>query len=87
MGVEFRKAATAAGIDATSHDLRHHAASLLISAGCSVKAVSSFLGHARAAETLDIYAHLWPNDDDRMRQAIEQAWATDSPVSPQSVLS
>ena len=51
-------------IDATSHDLRHHAASLLISKGCSVKAVQSFLGHATAVETLDTYGHLWPDDDD-----------------------
>jgi integrase len=54
----------------TFHDLRHFAASGLIAAGCSVKAVQAFLGHATAAETLDTYGHLWPSDDDTIRQAI-----------------
>ena len=69
----FRGAAKAASIDATSHDLRHHCASLLISAGCSVKAVQSFLGHATAAETLDTYGHLFEGDEDRIRDAIDGA--------------
>ena len=69
----FRVASAAIGVEATSHDLRHHAAAMLISAGCSVKAVQSFLGHATAAETLDTYGHLWPGDEDRIRAAIDAA--------------
>jgi integrase len=57
------------------HDLRHHFASLLISAGCSVKAVQHALGHASAATTLNLYAHLWPGDEDRIRGAVERGWA------------
>jgi len=68
----FKRAATALGLDVTPHDLRHHAASLLISAGCSVKAVQHFLGHATAAETLDTYGHLWPDDEDRIRASIDR---------------
>ena len=56
------------------HDLRHHTASLLIAAGCSVKVVQHQLGHASATETLDTYSHLWPNDDERVRQAIDDAY-------------
>lgn len=56
------------------HDLRHHYASALIASGCSVKVVQSHLGHASAAETLDIYSHLWPDDDDRSRDAIQALW-------------
>jgi hypothetical protein len=41
-----------------SHDLRHTAASLAISAGASVKAVQRVLGHAKASTTLDTYADL-----------------------------
>ena len=70
----FRVATNDVGISATSHDLRHHAASLLISKGCSVKAVQSFLGHATAAETLDTYGHLWPDDDDKIRATIDGAY-------------
>ena len=58
------------------HDLRHHYASVLISAGCSVKAVQKALGHASAVETLETYAHLWPEDEDHTRNAIEAAWST-----------
>ena len=41
------------------HDLRHSAASILISLGCNVKEVSVFLGHNNVSTTLDIYAHLF----------------------------
>ena len=82
-GRAFRSAATVVQIDATSHDLRHHAASLLIAKGCSVKAVQSFLGHATAVETLDTYGHLWPDDDDRIRASIDGAYRrAESSLSP-----
>ena len=72
-GEAIRSARTAAGLpDGVSfHDLRHHFASVLIAAGCSIKAVQSALGHANASETLDAYSHLWPADEDRIRDAIE----------------
>jgi integrase len=54
------------------HALRHAFASMLISAGCSVKAVQLALGHASAKTTLDVYAHLWPGDEDRVRQAVDR---------------
>jgi integrase len=57
------------------HCLRHTHASFLISAGCSVKVVQERLGHATAAETLDTYSHLWPDDDDRSRQAVDNVLA------------
>ncbi|HTE62831.1 MAG TPA: tyrosine-type recombinase/integrase [Solirubrobacteraceae bacterium] len=67
----FSAAADRLKIDASSHDLRHHAASLLIAAGCSPKAVAAFLGHKNAAETLNTYAHLWADDEDRISAAID----------------
>ena len=70
----FRSAAKKVGVDASPHDLRHHCASLLIAAGCSVKAVQHFLGHKNASETLDTYGHLWPDDEDRIRAAIDAAF-------------
>jgi integrase len=53
------------------HSLRHYYASLLIRFGESVKTVQVRLGHASAAETLDTYSHLWPDSDDRTRDAID----------------
>jgi integrase len=67
----FKSATRRRGIDASSHDLRHHCASLLIAAGCSPRAVASFLGHKSAATTLDTYAHLWPSDEGRITEAID----------------
>ena len=55
------------------HALRHYDASVLIAAGLSVKVVSDLLGHTNAAQTLNTYAHLWPTDDDRTRQAVDDA--------------
>jgi integrase len=39
--------------------------------GESVKTVQARLGHANAAETLDTYSHLWPDSDDRTREAVD----------------
>ena len=68
-----RSAREAAGLPAsvTFHDLRHHYASALIAAGCSIKAVQEALGHKNASETLDTYSHLFPSDEDRVREAVE----------------
>lgn len=61
-------------LEAGMHDLRHHYASALIQAGLSVKVVSERLGHTNAAMTLNTYTHLFPNDEDRSRQAIDDMW-------------
>jgi integrase len=53
------------------HALRHYYASLLIRHGESVKTVQARLGHASAAETLDTYSHLWPDSEDRTRDAVD----------------
>lgn len=55
---------------ATVHDLRHHYASLLIASGCNVKQVQRVMGHESAGMTLDVYGHLFPNDDDAIRSAL-----------------
>ncbi len=44
------------------HTLRHTAASLLISQGTPITAVSGILGHASTQMTLDVYGHLYEND-------------------------
>lgn len=55
----------------TFHALRHYYASLLIHHGESVKTVQARLGHASASETLNTYAHLWPDAEDRTRRAVD----------------
>jgi hypothetical protein len=47
-----------------------------------VKTVQSRLGHASATETLDTYAHLWPDSEDRTREAVDSALG--AAVSPRS---
>jgi integrase len=71
----WNQAAAAAGVlDETFHATRHYYASVLIRHGESVKVVQARLGHASAVETLDTYSHLWPDDDDRTREAVDDAF-------------
>jgi integrase len=58
-----------------AHDLRHVAASALIAGGPSVAAVQAVLGRSSPSETLEVYAHLWPTDEEKTRDAIERASA------------
>lgn len=85
-GRAWRPAAVAAGLPTGTgmHALRHYYASLLIRYGESVKTVQARLGHASAAETLDTYSHLWPDSDDRTREAIDSVAAVpaESDLSP-----
>lgn len=55
----------------TLHDVRHFYASLLIAKGLPVTVVAARLGHKDLNETLRTYAHLWPDDDDRTRDAVD----------------
>jgi len=61
----WRRVRDKAGIDPTVrlHDLRHFAATHLLDAGVPVKTVSSRLGHARPATTLNVYAQFIPATD------------------------
>jgi len=68
----WRPAARRAGVEGVVfHELRHYYASLLIRHAESVKVVQARLGHATAAETLDTYSHLWPDSEDRTREAVD----------------
>lgn len=76
----WRKATEAAGLPGVGmHDLRHFFASALIRAGLNPKVVATRLGHANAAMTLNTYSHLWPDDEDRTRQAIDDLLGPDVP--------
>jgi integrase len=79
----WRRARAAAGVDRVRmHDMRHFYASALIDQGASPVVVKARLGHARLSETLDLYAHLFPADDDRTREMIAKAFAPASCARP-----
>ena len=48
-----------------------------LAAGVPVKTVSGRLGHGSAAMTLDVYGHLWPGEEDRVRDAIGRLFRPD----------
>lgn len=47
------------------HDLRHTHATMLVSSGLNIKAVSSRIGHASVGITLDLYSHAQREDDEK----------------------
>jgi integrase len=47
--------------DIRFHDLRHSAATLLLSLGVHPKVVQEILGHSQISMTLDIYSHVMPS--------------------------
>lgn len=53
------------------HDLRHSCASLLISKGVSIVAVSRQLGHSNIEQTLNTYSHLMPDDQAKIVSELE----------------
>src|SRR5262249_8150659 len=54
------------------HDLRHTVASLLLSKGHSLRAVSQRLGHSNPAFTLRVYAHAMPTDDRQLAEGLNK---------------
>lgn len=68
----FRAACVKAGVPRmTIHDLRHTAASLMVASGANVKVVQRQLGHASASMTLDVYADLFDDDLDTVRERLD----------------
>ncbi|HLZ57904.1 MAG TPA: site-specific integrase [Ktedonosporobacter sp.] len=59
--VEFKKLLRQADLpNIRFHDLRHSAASLLLSLGIHPKVVQELLGHTQISITMDVYSHLLP---------------------------
>jgi integrase len=59
----------------TLHALRHTHVSQLIAAGLDVVTVSRRIGHSNPTVTLNVYAHLFDNTDERAAAAVETALA------------
>jgi integrase len=59
---ELKKLLQKAGLpDIRFHDLRHSAATLLLSEGVHPKVVQELLGHSTISITLDVYSHVLPS--------------------------
>jgi integrase len=54
------------------HDLRHTAASLMISHDIPINVVSKILGHSKPSVTLDIYAHVYSSRQDEAAQLMDE---------------
>ena len=55
----------------TLHEARHTYASFVIAAGVNAKALSTFMGHANIAITLDLYMHLFPGSEDEAARLLD----------------
>ncbi len=68
----IRQASRLAGLAGHAwHDLRHHHASILLSAGVSPALVTERLGHD-VKTLMTTYAHVIRNDDERVRSIVDQ---------------
>jgi integrase len=70
----FRAAADNIGLtDVRFHDLRHTAATLMLTAGVPLKVVSEALGHVSIVITADTYAHVTPDLRREAADAMDRA--------------
>lgn len=53
------------------HDIRHSHVSLLINQGFSAIAIAERVGHKHISTTMNVYAHLFPNRQERLVQELE----------------
>ena len=62
------------------HDLRHTHATMLVSSGLNIKAVSSRIGHASVGITLDLYSHAQREDDEKAAAIMGEIMAEPAPI-------
>jgi integrase len=58
------------------HDLRHSAATLLLSQGIHPKIVSDMLGHSQVGITLNLYSHVTPTMQKQAAEAMDSLLRT-----------
>jgi integrase len=56
------------------HDLRHTCVSLLIAQGEHPKSIQEHLGHSSIQVTIDRYGHLFPDESERLAEALEETY-------------
>ncbi|MBT0771839.1 tyrosine-type recombinase/integrase [Kineosporia sp. J2-2] len=70
----LERAARRAGLSASTHDLRHHHASVLIRANVPLLAIARRLGHKGVRQVEVTYGHLLRAVDTVLRSAVDDAW-------------
>lgn len=72
---DWKRLLDRSGLPATTrmHDLRHSAATLLLSRGVPVKVVSEMWGHHDVAFTLRVYGHVLPDMQDGAADTMDEA--------------
>jgi integrase len=63
------------GIQAGVHTLRHSHASILLSSGAPLAAVSKRLGHSKVSTTTDRYSHVLPQDEQKIIDILDRPTA------------
>jgi integrase len=58
----FKRTKKRYGFPFRMHDIRHMAATTLLSRGVNMRVVADILGHARPEVTLGVYSHSLPRD-------------------------
>lgn len=70
--VRFKQLLKRAGLpDMRFHDLRHSAATLLLTMGVHPKQVQELLRHSNIATTMDIYSHVLPSMQRKMMDDLD----------------
>ncbi len=76
--VKLRKGCEASGVRRIrTHDLRHSHVSLLINAGFSALDIAERVGHESVSTTLDVYAHLFPDQQQMLVDRLEKLHAAE----------
>ena len=72
----LKPALTEAGLptDLRTHDLRHSAAAIAISAGHHAKEIQALLGHRSSAVTMDVYSHILPRVRDESAARLHEVY-------------
>ena len=58
-------------LKATLHDLRHTAATWMLSSGIDIRSVAQVLGHTQASTTLSVYSHVLQGAEEKAVAAID----------------
>ena len=56
------------------HDLRHSAATILLTMGVHPKVVQELLGHSQISMTMDIYSHVLPSMQQEAMTRLNEAF-------------